>query len=350
VFPTITSGHTTKVVLVSTPRGLNHFYKTWIGAVEGKNGYFPIRVSWKDVPGRDEKWKNEALAGMNFDTEKFAQEMEVEFQGSSGTLISGWKLKELVYQTPVAQYEGLSQYAKPEKGRNYVCIVDTSQGKGLDYSCFQVIDVTTMPYQQVCTYRSNLITTMDYAGVVNNVCKMYNNAAVLVELNDVGDQVARDLIYEFEYPNVLYSETTNKGKKISTGFGGHGQERGIRTSKTVKAIGCSMLKMLIEQNQLVINDFQTIQELSTFSKKGTSFEAERGCHDDLVMPLVLFGWMSDQNYFRDITDINTLLKLREKTDEEIFSELTPFGFLDDGMDAVNEDTLVIEDDRSWLMR
>ena len=349
VFPTITSGNTTKVVLVSTPLGLNHFYKTWIGAVEGRNSYNPIKVMWHDIPGRNEEWKAQVLSGMNGDTEKFAQEMEVEFMGSSGTLIAGWKLKELTYQTPIAQHEGLNQYAKPEKKHSYVCIVDVSQGKGLDYSCFQIIDVTTMPYTQVCTYRSNVITTMDYASVVNNICRMYNNAAVLVEVNDVGDQVARDLLFEFEYPNILYTEHTPRGKKISSGFGGHGQERGVRTSKTVKAVGCSMMKMLIEQNQLIINDFETIRELSTFSKKRESFEAESGAHDDLVMPLVLFGWMSDQNYFRDLTDINTLMRLREKTDEEMMGDLLPFGFIDDGFDP-DSGSIIEGDHANWLMR
>jgi len=349
VFPTITSGNTTKVVLVSTPLGLNHFYKTWIGAVEGRNSYNPIKVMWYDIPGRNEEWKAQVLSGMNGDTEKFAQEMEVEFMGSSGTLIAGWKLKELTYQMPLAQHEGLSQYAKPEKGHYYVCVVDVSQGKGLDYSCFQIIDVTSMPYNQVCTYRSNVITTMDYASVVNNICKLYNNAGVLVELNDVGDQVARDLLFEFEYPNILYTEHTPRGKKISSGFGGHGQERGVRTSKTVKAVGCSMLKMLIEQNQLIINDFETIRELSTFSKKRESYEAESGAHDDLVMPLVLFGWMSDQNYFRDLTDINTLMRLREKTDEEMMGDLLPFGFMDDGFDP-DKDMIIEGEQANWLMR
>jgi len=347
VFPTVSSGQSTKVVLVSTPFGLNHFYKTWTGAIEGRNGYNPILVRWEDVPGRDENWKRQTLQGMNGDVEKFAQEMEVEFQGSSGTLISGWKLKELTYQTPIVKNEGLSQYIKPEKGHKYICIVDTSQGKGLDFSCLQMIDVTSMPYQQVCTYRSNLITTMDYADLVNRICRLYNNAAVLVELNDVGDQVARDLLFEFEYPNILYTEVTNRGKKISTGFGTPNQERGVRTSATVKSIGCSMLKMLIEQNQLVINDFDTIQELSTFSRKGKSFEAESGCHDDMVMPLVLFGWMSDQNFFRDITDINTLMMLREKNEESLLEELTPFGFVDDGFD-INSQPILEGEDAGWF--
>jgi hypothetical protein len=351
VFPTVSSGQTTKIVLVSTPNGLNHFYKTWVGAEEGRNGYNPIKVVWQDVPGRDEEWMKNTLAAMNNDTEKFAQEYCVEFLGSSGTLIDGWKLKELVYQQPVAYHEGLYQYKRPERGRNYVLVVDVSRGKGLDYSAFQVIDITGMPYEQVCTYRSNTITPMDYADVVNRIGKIYNSAGVLVEINDIGEQVSTSLQYDFEYDNLLYTESFGRsGKRITTGFGGGNADRGVRTTKSVKAIGCSMLKMLVEQNQLIINDFNTINELSTFSRKAQSYEAEAGCHDDLVMPLVLFGWMSDQNYFKDFTNINTLMKLREKSDEDLLSELMPFGFMDFGSEEIDSREVIDGDEGNWLLR
>ena len=332
VYPTISSGTESKIVLVSTPNGLNHFYSLWVNARENRNGYVPIEVTYDKVPGRDAAWREQTLASMNFDVAKFEQEYCVEFMGSSGTLIAGWKLKELVHQTPVISKENLNQYYTPIKGNVYVIICDVSRGKGLDYSAFSVVDVTQMPYQQVAVYRSNMITPLDYAEIIHRVGKAYNNAAVLVEINDIGEQVSSALHFDFEYDNVLFTENAGRaGKRISTGFAKAANiDKGIRTTKPVKATGCAILKLLIEQNQLVINDFHTIEELSTFSRKGQSYEAEEGKHDDMVMPLVLFAWLTDQQYFKDITDINTLMKLREKSDDDIMNDLSPFGFVDDG--------------------
>jgi hypothetical protein len=332
VYPTISSGKESKIILVSTPNGMNHFYAIWQNAIEKRNNYNSIKVSYERVPGRDQKWREETLASMNFNIEKFEQEYCVEFMGSSGTLIAGWKLKELVHLTPLTFKEGLSQYIAPVKDHSYVIVCDVSRGKGLDYSAFSVIDVTTMPYNQVCVYRNNMITPIDYADVIYRVAKAYGNASVLVEINDIGEQVSHHLHYEFEYDNVLFTENAGRaGKRISTGFGGAANiDKGIRTTKPVKASGCAILKLLIEQNQLIINDFHTIEELSTFSRKGQSYEAEEGKHDDMVMPLVLFAWLSDQQYFKDFTNINTLMKLREKSDDEIMNDLSPFGFVDDG--------------------
>ena len=338
VYPTISSGTDSKIVLVSTPNGLNHFYSTWINAIEGRNGYKPILVNWQSVPGRDEKWKQDTLAGMNFDIEKFDQEMNCEFLGSSGTLISGWKLKELVHKAPMVERDGMIQYFQPEKDHVYIIIADVSRGKGLDYSAFQVIDVTKMPYNQVCVFRNNSVTPLDYADIILRTAKSYNNAYVLVEINDIGEQVSSALQFDFGYENLLFTENAGRsGKRITTGFGGKKADKGIRTTRIVKSIGCSMLKLLIEQNQFIVNDFHTINELSTFSKKGNSYEAESGKHDDLVMCLVLFAWMSDQQYFKDYTNINTLMTLRDKTEDEIEQDLSPFGFFDDGREDFIDD-------------
>ena len=349
VYPTISSGKESKIILVSTPNGLNHFYAIWQNANENRNGYNPIKVLWSNVPGRDEKWRNDTLAAMNFDTEKFEQEYCVEFLGSSGTLISGWKLKELVHQMPINQREGLVVYKNVEENHVYVIVADVSEGKGLDYSAFHVIDVSKMPYEQVCVYRNNMVTPLDYADVLQRVAKNYNRAAVLVEVNNMGAQVSGSLHYDFEYDNILFTENAGRaGKRISSGFGPN-VDMGVRTTLPVKTNGCSMLKLLIEQNQFVVNDFHTIEELSRFSKKGKSYEAEEGAHDDLVMGLVLFAWLSDQQYFKDYTNINTLMKLREKSEEEVMSDLLPFGFVDGGMDedgAINE--LGSSASGSWL--
>jgi hypothetical protein len=346
VYPTVSSGKSTKVVLVSTPNGLNHFYAIWQNAVEKRNSYKNIMVKWDRVPGRDEQWRQNTLSGLNFDLEKFAQEFEVEFQGSSGTLISGWKLKELVHRVPLYSKEGLSKYEEPRRDRAYACIADVSRGKGLDYSAFSVIDVTEMPYRQVCTFRNNLVTPVDYADILHRVCKSYNNASVLVEINDIGEQVSSSLHYDFEYENILSTESAGRaGKRITSGFGSN-IDKGIRTTKSVKSVGCSILKLLIEQNQLILYDFETISELSTFSRKGISYEAESGKHDDLVMGLVLFAWLSDQMYFKELTSINTLAKLREKTDEEIAQDMLPFGFVDDGMPI--DEVLELPKRSNWM--
>lgn len=349
VYPTISSGQETKVALVSTPNGLNHFYSIWVNAIEKRNQYNHIRVSWQDVPGRDEKWKNETLAAMNFDMEKFEQEHCCEFLGSSGTLIAGWKLKELIHQPPISEKDGLTQYKKPVEGRIYTMLCDVSRGKGLDYSAFQLLDVTSMPYQQVAVYRNNSITPIDYAEVIHRVAKGYNNASVMVEINDIGEQVSHSLHYDFGYENVLFTENAGRsGKRVTMGFGGKGLDKGIRTTKIVKSIGCSILKLLVEQNQLIINDFNTINEFSTFSKKGNSYEAEPQKHDDLVMCLVLFAWLSEQQYFKDYTNINTLMSLREKTEEDMEQDMAPFGFIMNGREDFIEESYDEFSTESWM--
>ena len=335
VFPTISSGNTTKILLTSTPNGLNHFYKTCAGAREGTNGYEFVQVMWQDVPGRDDAWKQETLSSMDYDYEKFSQEFECQFLGSSGTLIEGNKLKALVHKRPIRESNGLFMYQEPQEGHSYITVVDVSRGKGLDYSAFQILDVSKMPYRQVCAFRDNHITPIEYAEIIHRIVKHYNNSVVLIEINDIGEQVSDLLHYDFEYENILYTESAGRsGKRISSGFGKN-VDKGVRTTKTVKAIGCSILKLLIEQDQLILNDFATIQELSTFSKKAGSFQAESGCHDDLVMCLVLFAWISDQQYFKEMTDIHTLKELRSRNEEEIMQELLPFGFYDDGMPDEN---------------
>ena len=344
VYPTISSGQETKVLMTSTPNGLNHFYKTCEGAKEGRNGYKYLEVMWYDVPGRDEKWKQETLEALDFDMEKFAQEYECAFLGSSGTLIEGSKLKSLVFRTPLHEKQGMCIYEEPIKDHTYVCVVDVSRGKGLDYSAFQLIDVTRMPYKQVATYRDNTISPVDYAAVIYQTSKRYNEPYILVEVNDIGEQVAEILAFDFEVEGIMYTENAGRGgKRISGGYGKN-VDKGIRTTKSVKAIGCNMLKLLIEQDQLRINDFNTINELSTFSRRGNSYEAESGCHDDLVMGLVLFAWLTDQAFFKDITDINTMMTLKRKSDDDMFSDMMPDVMIDDGLDEVQK-----PEDNPWMI-
>ena len=348
VMPTIVSGQTTKVLFTSTPNGLNHFYKTCKGAREGTNGYQFVEVRWDSVPGRDEKWKEEYLASIDFDQEQFEQEMCCEFLGSSGTLIAGWKLKQLVYDEPIHTSHGISMYETPKENHLYVMVVDVSRGKGLDYSAFQIIDVTKMPYKQVCVYRDNMITPIDYANIIHTLAKNYNNAQILVEVNDIGEQVSVTLFEDYEYENMLFTESSGRaGKRLVSGFSSKG-DKGVRTTKSVKSNGCSVLKLLIEQNQLILRDFETIKELSTFSKKSNSWEAEAGCHDDLVMCLVLFAWLSNQAFFKDLTDINTIAELRDYNEDQIMDQLTPFGIVDTGHDLYEQPEVVSSKGDSFL--
>ena len=351
VFPTISSGKTTKMLYTSTPNGLNHFYKTCEGAKADTNGFEYVEVPWQRVPGRDEKWRKETLAAMDQDTQKFTQEFECGFLGSSGTLIEGGKLKSLVPRTPVGQTQHMKVYEKPQKDHTYVCVVDVARGKGLDYSAFQIIDVTEMPYRQVCVFKDNMITPIDYAEIIYRSIKSYNEAYTLVEVNDIGEQVSETLHYEFEVETLMFTESAGRsGKRISTGFSKKA-DKGIRTTKAVKSVGCNMLKMLVEQDQLILNDFDTINELSTFSRKGNSYEAESGCHDDLVMGLVLFAWMTDQMFFKEITNINTVNNLRQRNEEELAESLLPIGFNDYDTETGIDDLAPVsvrDDDNSWL--
>lgn len=327
-FPTISSGKTTKIFMTSTPNGLNHWHSLCKGAKAEENGYKFFEVRWQQVSGRDEKWKEETLAGMNYDYQKFSQEYDNEFLGSSGTLIDGPTLKHLSdnYSKPIREANNTKVYELPDKEHAYTMVVDVSRGKGLDYSAFSVFDITAMPYKQVCTFRDNFTTPVEYAEMIYMVHKNYNNCSILVEINDIGGQVADLLHDEYEVETLLYTANSGRaGKKISGGFTPN-TDRGIRTTKSVKSIGCSMLKLMVEQGQLLVPDFDTVQELSTFSRKGVSYEAEPGKNDDMVMGLVLFAWYSETDQFKLETDINTLAKLRDKSEDQLMEDMLPIGF------------------------
>ncbi len=338
VLPTLSSGTQTKIVFSSTPCGLNHFFYYVKNARENKSNFALVEVPWWKVPGRDEDWKQRTLAELNHDEVKFAQEYAIEFQGSSGTLISGGALKLLETKRPITATPIQRQYVAPDKKRQYCIIADVSRGKGLDYSAFHVIDITTIPYNQVFVFRSNLITPTDYATYIQHIGILYNNAHILCEINDIGQQVI-DIIHDSGYENIIYTKNNGRSGKIaSQGFGSSGVDMGVRTTTTVKALGCSSLKLLVEQFKLLINDENTIKELNTFSRKGKSWEAEPGNNDDLVMGLVLFAWLTLQPFFKELTDTDILSSFREKTEQQLMDEMLPFGYILDG----NEETVVTE--------
>ena len=327
-YPVISSGQTSKVIIVSTPCGLNHFYKMWVDATEKRSLYKPIEVHWSMVPGRDAKWKEETIR--NTSEEQFRQEFETEFIGSSATLISGAKLRSLAFRDPPWQEECLDIYEQPKEGRLYIATVDCSEGVGLDYHTVNIIDVTQTPYRQVAKYRNNKLPLLFFPTVIYSLCRRYNEAFILVETNNVGQQVVDILHYDLEYENVYKIDHHHiKGQTISGGFK-KASNFGIKTTKTVKKIGCANLKTLIESDKLLIQDFDTIAELNTFVRVRDSYAAEEGNNDDIVMGLVLFAWLTAQSYFKDSTNIDIRKILLQENNMYAEEDLTPVGIIDDG--------------------
>ena len=332
VYPTISSGKSTKVVVVSTPKGMNMFYKMWKNAEKDKNSYVPIEVHWNEIPGRDQKFKEETIR--NTSERQWMQEFECTFLGSEDTLISSAKLATMVFDDPIkSSMEGLDIFEEPKKDRIYIMCIDTCRAQGADYHAFTVVDVTEMPYRVVAKFRNNEMPVLVYPTLIQKIGKYYNEAHVLVEINDVGSEVADILYQEMEYENVLLvSNRGKKGQKVDGGFGESGKvQYGVRTSYQIKKLGCSILKEMIEQDKLLIPDLDIISEFSTFISKGVSYEASEGYHDDLVDTLVLFSWLTTQSYFREIIDIDTRKKLYEKRIHDLEQSLSPFGFIEDGI-------------------
>lgn len=328
-YPVISSGTTTKVIIVSTPCGLNHFYKMWVDAEEGRSDYTPIEVHWSMVPGRDEAWKTQTIR--NTSEEQFRQEFECDFIGSSATLIPGSKLKSLGFKNPIQHTDdGLDIYKLPEDKHVYICTVDCSEGVGQDYSTISVFDVTEMPYRQVAKFKNNQISPMLYPTHIYNIATKYNSAYVLVETNNIGQQVVDILHYELEYENIFRLEHHNiKGQHISAGFK-RSVSFGLKTTKSVKKIGCANLKTLIENDKLIIEDFDTISELNTFVRIRESYEAEEGNHDDMVMTLVFFAWLVAQSFFKETTNSDIRQRLSEEHNLNLEEEIAPVGVFDDG--------------------
>jgi hypothetical protein len=332
-YPTISSGNTTKVIIVSTPNGIgNLFYKIWKDAEDKRNSYVPFSVHWSQVPGRDEKWKEETIR--NTSEEQFRQEFECEFLGSNNTLISGTKLRSLVWHDPIRKDFGdaLHIYKEPSPDHTYCMTVDVAEGLGLDSSTFSIIDVTQFPYRQVAKYKNNKIAPLLLPTVILQAARMYNDAFVLVEINSIGLQVSDILHFELAYENLIKIEMKGKqGQQHTPGF----KKRiayGIKTNKQTKAIGCANLKTLIESDKLIINDYDTIQELMTFSSDKQSFKAEEGNNDDLAMTLVHFGWLTGQRYFKENINNDIRSTLQQEQMNIMDQDIVPFGIMDNGVD------------------
>jgi len=344
VYPTITSGKSTKVIIVSTPHGMNHFYRLWHDAEKAKNEYIPTDVHWSEVPGRDEKWKKSTIA--NTSEAQFKVEFECEFLGSVDTLISPSKLRTLVYENPATQSAGLDVYEACIKTHDYVLTVDVARGVGGDYSAFVVIDITNFPHRVVAKFRNNEVKPMLFPNIIWEVAKSYNDAFVLCEVNDVGDQVAAILNFDLEYENLLMCSMRGRaGQVVGQGFSGKKTQLGVKMSKTVKKVGALNLKTLIEEDKVIFKDYEILSELTTFIQKHNSFEAEEGCNDDLAMCLVIYAWLVAQDYFKELTDQDVRKRLYEEQKNQIEQDMAPFGFIMDGLD--DEGTFVDAEGDRW---
>lgn len=342
VFPTLSSSQESKLVLVSTPKGYNAFHKIWDEAEKGINGFVPVHGVWSENPSRTQKWADDQLAVLG--KVKYAQEIECSFVGSSYTLIDGNKLSTLTTNSHIFENGKLKFYKEPIRGRPYAITVDTSRGQHLDFSAFIVIDISQRPYEVVATFKDNTISPESYPFLLVNVAKQFNNAHILIEINDLGEMIASNIFYEFEYENIYFThkDTLSEGRGYP----------GIRTTKKVKSIGCSTLKSLIEMDQLLINAHDILQELGVFVQKGASYAAEdENINDDLMTCLWLFGWLTKQPIFSDLTSTNIRAVLASNMERYIEENMMPFGGRSDGTEEIDVDVVrQFGGGDDWLMK
>lgn len=320
VYPTVSSSKFSKIFMISTPHGMNHFYKFWKEALKklGGNSFAFYEIMWNQVPGRDEEWKKQTISEIGID--RWRQEFECEFLGSAGTLVSGAFMKIMSADTPLeTRYDGKFRiYEYPKKDRMYVQFNDVGEGISADCSTSQIIDVTEMPWHQVATYQDNRVHLIEFPIVIKKIGDFYNHALTVVENNTIGEGVLNDLNYDHEYENIFY-------------FGKH---FGLKMTKKSKMIGCACLKLNIEDRNLEIVDEETMKELTTFIKKRINYEADKGYHDDLITPLVLFSYfMQNRFWVENWLDQDRHFNVNKVNNIE--QDLLPIGFVSDGDETIN---------------
>ena len=353
VYPVISAGQTTKILITSTPLGYNHFWKFWNDAVNKVNDFVPMFIPYSRIPGRDEAWALEQRRQLG--ELKYNQEVLCKFLGSSLTLIDSSTIEYMSTCPTVYSKDGLDLYEYPikaerddeeklvRKPHSYVIVADTAKGVGGDYSAFVIIDITEVPYKLVGKYRDNKIAPMLYPTIIHKVARDFNDAYVLIETNS-SEQVAHIMHNELEYGNIVFvNRSTKSGQVVSGGFGGGKTQLGVNTDKRVKRIGCFTFKSLLEEKKLLVFDADVISEISTFIQVRDSYQADDGYHDDLVMPLVLFSWLTTNPYFREMSDVNIREAMYQERIKQIEEEVVPFGFIMNG----GEDELIVEDGDIW---
>jgi len=341
VYPVISSGKTTKITIISTPNGMNLFAKFWFDAKEGRSNFKPYQALWNQVPGRDDAWRQETIANLP-NPEAWETEYECQFLGSANTLISNSTIKNMFWNDPIYSKDSLDIYEEPKKDHIYIIPVDTSEGTGRDNSAFHIIDITEYPHKQVAKYYNNEIPYMVYPTIVHEVAKKYNEAFVICEVNNIGSTVAEILYADLEYENILQVSNRGRGGQVlGEGFGKGSNKLGVTMTKSSKPIGCRVLKSLLEEAKLQLCDFDTISELQSFIAKGGSYQADEGCHDDLAMGLVIYAWVTAQEYFKELADGDLRRDVYSKQIQMVEDDLLPDGFF---MHGLNQDERVIESD------
>ena len=320
VFPTLSSSKTSKLVIISTPNGLNHYHKLWVDAQNGNNDFACVEGHWQENPERTQEWAENQRKKLG--EVKYRQEICCSFEGSSYTLVDGVKLATIPTHIPIYDKDGLEIFENPQKDRSYTITVDVSRGRHLDFSAFSVVDVTQMPYKVVATYKNNEISTLEFPHLIYNTSRQFNDAFILIEINDLGEEVANIIWHEYEYENLYFT----KGNEISQTRG----YPGVRTTSKVKGLGCSVMKELIEKDQLILNSHRIIEELGLFVVQRKSYGSENpAVNDDLCTSLWLFAWLTKQNIFQELTKNNLRQTLTKNKQEYIDSTMTPFGFFED---------------------
>ena len=353
VYPVISAGQTTKILITSTPLGYNHFWKFWNDAINKNNDFVPMYIPYWEIPGRDEAWALEQKRQLG--DLKYNQEVLCKFLGSSLTLINSDTIEYMTTCPTVYSKDGLDLYEYPINGQRdedeklvtkphtYVIVADTAKGVGGDYSAFVIVDITEVPYKLVGKFRDNKIAPMLYPTVIHKIAKDYNNAYVLIEVNS-SEQVAHIMHNELEYDNIIFvNRDTKKGQVVSGGFGGGKTQLGVQTDKRVKRIGCFTFKALVEEKKLLIMDADTISEISTFIQVRDSYAADDGYHDDLVMPLVLFSWLTTNSYFKELNNVNIREAMYQERIKQIEEDVIPFGFIQNGL----EEEFVVDSGDVW---
>lgn len=327
VFPTLSSSESSKLIIISTPNGLNHYHKLWVESENGNNDFARAEGRWQENPRRTPEWAEAQRKKLG--EVKYRQEIECTFEGSSFTLVDGAKLATIPISVPVYNKDNFEVFEAPVKDRSYVITVDTSRGRHRDFSALSVFDVTEMPYKVVATYKDNEISTLEYPHLIYNTARQYNDAFILIEINDLGEEVSNTIWYEYEYENVYFT----KGNELSQTRG----YPGVRTTAKVKSLGCSILKELIEKDQLIVNSHRIIHELGLFVIHRTTYASQDpAINDDLCTTLWLMAWLTKQDIFQEVTNIHLRSILTEKKQEYIDSTMTPFGFYEDGKSAYHD--------------
>jgi hypothetical protein len=354
VYPVISAGQTTKILITSTPLGYNHFWKFWNDAVNKNNDFVPMFIPYSEIPGRTEAWALEQKRQLG--DMKYNQEVLCKFLGSSLTLINSDTIEYMSTCPTVYSKDGLDLYEYPVKAQldedteeligkphSYVIVADTAKGVGGDYSAFVIIDITSVPYKLVGKFRDNKMAPMLYPSVIYKVARDFNMAYVLIEINS-SEQVAHIMHNELEYENLIFvNRDTKTGQAVTGGFGGGKTQLGVNTDKRVKRIGCFTFKSLVEEKKLLITDADTISEISTFIQVKDSYAADDGYHDDLVMPLVLFSWLTTNPYFKELNDVNIREAMYQARIKQIEEDVVPFGFAFNG----TEEDYSVEDGDMW---